>query len=244
MLHISLSNLVSGWYKFPKALPYYAQFASPELIYAYIHENFDGRNDPHWHDYGSEDVEEYLFWHKRACAIACLKMCLEALTSLPQVPTMIELIRKGVDLGGYIVHNEQGEFVDSGWYYQPLAKLGEAYGLRGHVCKTLSTDELCTYLAAESLVITSVSPEIGERDTPISKRGGHLVLVHGFEWSLQECKAFLLHNPSGRFPELQANAVIPFDRFSQAFAGRGLVFESPSSEMNGSGKLSVIGFLT
>jgi hypothetical protein len=227
LIQTSLSDLASGWYKFPK-LPYYAQFASPELIYAYIHENFDGRNDPRWRDYGTEDIEEYLFWHKRACAIACLKMCLEALTTLPQVPTMIELIRKGVDLGGYIVHNEQGEFVDFGWYYQPLVKLGEAYGLHGHVCKTLSTDELCSYLAAKSLVIASVSPEIGERDTPISKQGGHLVLVHGFEWSPQGCKAFLLHNPSGRFSELQSNAVIPFERFSKAFAGRGLVFESPS----------------
>ncbi|HWS82868.1 MAG TPA: C39 family peptidase [Ktedonobacteraceae bacterium] len=232
MLNTPLSSLSPGWYRFPKKLPYYAQFASPELIYAYVHENFDGRNDPRWRDYGTEDVEEYLFWHRRACGIACLKMCLEALTTQPQFPTMIELIRKGVDLGGYIVHNEQGEFVDFGWYYQPLVKLGEDYGLHGHVCRTLTTDEMCTYLAAGSLVIASVSYEIGERDAdmPITKRGGHLVLVHGFEWSEQGCQALLVHNPSGRFSDLQANAVIPFDRFSEAFAGRGFVFESSSQD--------------
>src|SRR5260370_40311145 len=167
----------------------------------------------------------------RACGVACLKMCLEALATLPQFPTMIELIRKGVDLGGYIVHNEQGEFIDFGWYYQPLVRLGEDYGLRGSVCKTLTIDEICSHLVAGSLVIASVSAEIGERDsdTPITKRGGHLVLVHGFEWSQQGCEALLLHNPSGRFLELQANAVVSFSRFSDAFAGRGFVIESPGN---------------
>jgi hypothetical protein len=228
LLNPPLSSLSPGWYRFPKKLPYYPQFASPELIYSYIHEDFDGRDDPRWRDYGTEDIEEYLFWCSRACGIACFKMSLEALTTLPRLPTMIQLIRQGVALGGYIVHNEQGALVDLGWFYQPLVNLGENYGLHGHVCKTFTIDEICSYLATGSLVIASVSPEIGERDTdtPITKRGGHLVLVHGFEWSQQGCKAFLVHNPSGRFPELQANAVIPVNLFSEAFAGRGLVFKS------------------
>lgn len=230
MLNQPLSSLSPGWYRFPKKLPYYPQFASPELIYSYIHEDFDGRYDPRWRDYGTEDIEEYLFWCRRACGIACLKMSIEALTTQPQLLTMIELIRQGLTLGGYIVHNEQGELVNLGWFYQPLVKLGEDYGLHGHVYKTLTLDEMCSHLAAGSLVIASVSPEIGERDTDmgITKRGGHLVLVHGFEWSQQGCKALLLHNPSGRFPELQANAVIPINRFSEGFAGRGFVFESSS----------------
>ena len=228
-----LSNLAPGWYSFPKELPYYSQFASPELIYSYIHEDFDGRDDPRWRDYGTEDIEEYIFWCSRACGVACIKMSLEAFTTPSQLPTMIELIRQGIARGGYIVHNEQGEFVDLGWFYQPLVKLGEDYGLRGQVCKTLTIDEICLYLANGSLVITSVSPEIGEReaDMAITKRGGHLVFVHGFEWSQQGCKALLLHNPSGRFPELQANAVIPISRFSEAFAGRGFVFEAPSDDL-------------
>ena len=214
------------------------QFASPELTYAYCHEGFDGRHDPRWREYGTEDIEEYVFWCKRACAIACLRMCIEALTTLSQFPTMIELIRKGVDLGGYTVHNEKGEFVDSGWYYQPLVKLGEEYGLRGSVCKILTIDEICSYLVAGSLVIASVNPKIGDRDIPITSRGGHLVLMHGFKWSKQECEALLLHNPSGRFPELQANAVIPFNRFSEAFAGRGFVFEPGLARHGGPSPLS------
>ncbi|HTK06807.1 MAG TPA: ATP-binding protein [Ktedonobacteraceae bacterium] len=73
-------------------------------------------------------------------------------------------------------------------------------------------------------MIASVSDEIGERnDTPITHKGGHVVLVHGFEWSNQECQTLLLHNSSGRFPELQENAVIPYDRFAAALiqANRG-----------------------
>src|SRR5256885_1811020 len=118
----------SGRYCFPRTISYTAQFASPELIAAYCHEQFDGRHDPRWREFGTD--------------------------------------------------------------------------------------------------------EIGERhDTPITHKGGHIVLVHGFEWSNQGCQPLLLHNSSGRFPELQEHAVISSDRFAAAFAGRGFAFW-PTDEQN------------
>ncbi len=129
----------------------------------------------------------------------------------------MELIRQGIAAGGYII--------DLGWIYQPLVNVGQSYGLKGQVYKTLSIENICSLLLTGALVIASVSDEIGERnDTPITHKGGHVVLVHGFEWSNQECQTLLLHNSSGRFPELQENAVIPYDRFAAAFAGRGFAF--------------------
>jgi hypothetical protein len=61
----------SGIYVFPNEIPYYSQFASPELAYSYVHENFDGRQDRRWCEYGAELVDDYLFWCNRACGIAC-----------------------------------------------------------------------------------------------------------------------------------------------------------------------------
>jgi hypothetical protein len=224
---------VSGSYCFPTNIPYYPQFASPELIYAYLHEHFDGRQDPRWREYGTEDVEEYCFWCFRSCAIACFKMCIETLARPKHSPSMIELIRQGLAAGGYIIHNEQGEFVDFGWIYEPLVKVGQSYGLKGQVYKTLSIEDIRSLLLAGALVIASVSPEIGERnDTPITRKGGHVVLVYGCEWSNQECQTLLLHNPSGRFPELQENAVIPYARFAAAFAGRGFAFWPAREQTN------------
>jgi Peptidase_C39 like family len=213
-------------------VPYFSQYASPELIYQYIHENLLGLQDPRWREFGTEDVEEYNFWSRRSCGIACLKMGITSLTLPAKQPAMMDLVRQGIDLGGYIVHNEQGEFVDMGWYYQPLVELGQSYGIKGKVCRHLTIDEICAYIAEGSLVVASVSPEIGEReDTPITYRAGHLVLIYGYAWSQDQSRphSFLLHNPSGRFPETQAGAHISLERFSLAFAQRGFVL-SPTDE--------------
>ncbi|WP_220201253.1 C39 family peptidase [Reticulibacter mediterranei] len=223
---------LSGRYCFPRKIPYSAQFASPELIHSYGHEHFDARQDPRWREFGAEDVEEYCFWCSRSCAIACLKMCIETLTRSKQPLSMFELIQQGLAAGGYIIRHEQGELVEFGWIYQPLVNIGQSYGLKGQVYKALSIENICSLLLTGALVIASVSDEIGKRnDTPITHKGGHMVLVHGFEWSNQGCQTLLLHNSSGRFPELQENAVIPYDRFAAAFAGRGFAFWS-SDEQN------------
>lgn len=216
---------LSGRYSFPREIPYSTQYASPELIYSYRHERFDGRQDPRWREFGTDDIEEYCFWCSRSCAIACLKMCIETLAKPEQPLSMIELIRQGLAAGGYIFRKEQGKLVNPGWIYQPLINVGLSYGIKGQIYKTLSIEDICSLLLTGALVIASVSNEIGERDdTPITRKGGHVVLVHGFEWSDQGCQALLLHNPSGSFPELQENAVVPYDRFAAAFAGRGFAF--------------------
>lgn len=212
--------------RYPIPIPYYAQFASPELIYAHIYEQFDARNDPRWHEFGTSDPEEYAFWCWRACGIACLKMLIEAHHPTPQKLTMMELLRQGLELGGYRVHDKEGRFVDLGWYYQPLVELGKRYGLDGSVCRTLTLDELCVRVTRGELIIASVSPQIGGREETIPRRGGHLVLVHGIEWDGATCTSLLMHNPSGRYPELRANAKIPYERFAAAFAGRGISFIS------------------
>lgn len=223
---------LSGRYCFPRKIPYSAQFASPELIAAYCHEQFDGRHDPRWREFGTDDVEAYCFWCSRSCAIACVKMCIETLARPKHPPSMFELIQQGLAAGGYIFPHEQGTFVNVGWIYQPLVNIGQSYGLKGQVYKTLTLEKICSLLLTGALVMASVSDEIGERhDTPITHKGGHIVLVHGFEWANQGCQTLLLHNSSGRFPELQEHAVISSDRFAAAFAGRGFAFW-PTDEQN------------
>ncbi|HET8911954.1 MAG TPA: C39 family peptidase [Ktedonobacteraceae bacterium] len=209
-------------YCFPTPIPYQAQYASPELIHDYIYAGFDGRDDPRWHEFGSEDPAEYDFWCRRSCGIACLKMAIEALAPPQQPLTMMELLRQGLELGGYRVHDEQGRLVDLGWYYKPLVELGQRYGLNSSVCRTLTLEELCQRIRWGELIIASVSPKIGGREEDIPRRGGHLVLVHGIEWEGETCKSLLLHNPSGRYEDLRAGAKIPYERFAAAFAGRGI----------------------
>lgn len=210
-----------------ETIPYYSQFTTPELTIAIIRGDVDPRLDPRWREYGTDDVEEYAFWCMRSCGIQCLKMAIEAFAVSDRRPTVIELIRQGLELGGYVLHNEQGEFVDFGWIYHPLVELAVRYGLHGQVITGVPHDEICTWLSQGFLVIASVSPEIGEYDEPITRRGGHLVLIHGFElW--EGGGVFMLHNPSGRHPDTRANAAVDFARFADAFAGRGFVLRPQS----------------
>src|SRR4051794_548077 len=69
-----LRSLPDGEYSVPVDVPYVAQFASPDLIYRYIHDGLHGKDDPNWQAFGAPDVDDYTFWAHRACAIACVKM--------------------------------------------------------------------------------------------------------------------------------------------------------------------------
>src|SRR5262245_12072229 len=100
-----LRNLPDGEYRASDTIPpYVPQFASPELIHAYIHDRLHGRDDPNWRDFGSDQVDEYTFWAHRACAIACVKMAIDTYAT-HEPCTMWQLVEEGLSLGGYRTHD-------------------------------------------------------------------------------------------------------------------------------------------
>src|SRR5258708_15374223 len=109
-----LQNLPDGDYFAAKDVPYVAQFASPDLIHAYIHEGLHGQDDPAWQSFGTSDPDTYTFWAHRACAIACIKMALDTCHTI-ESRSMWQLIEEGLALGGYRTHDESERFVDEGW---------------------------------------------------------------------------------------------------------------------------------
>jgi len=213
-----LRGLPDGDYFACHDVPYVAQFASQDLIYAYIHEQLHGRDDPNWIVFGAADVETYTFWAHRACAIACIKMAIDAYT--PREPrSMWQLIEEGLALGGYRTHDSAGRFVDEGWFYPALVKLAISHGLEVNGMAYASVLDVCAAIRDGWLVAAAVTPELGERG-PLVRYDGHFVLVYGFVWRNGKCTNLILHNPSGRYPELRARAVIPVRRFGAAFAHR------------------------
>lgn len=220
-----LRGLADGEYRVPLAVPYVPQFASPELIHAYIHEQFDGRADPAWASFGAADPADYVFWSRRVCALAVIRMALAAYQRDP-LPTLWELTQQGLAYQGYRVHDEQGRRIDEGWYFHAQAKIAADYGLSLTGFSYASVVGICRHILEGRLVSANVTPELGER-VPLSRRfGGHAVLVHGFRWHNGSPTHFILHNPSGRYPELQADALIPAVRFRQSFAYRYAVFSA------------------
>jgi hypothetical protein len=203
-------------------VPYVPQFASPDLIDAYIYRGLQGRDDPNWQHYGAPDPDTYTFWAHRACAIACLKMAIDAFeTALPE--SMWSLIEQGRALGGYIVHDQDGQFIDMGWYHEPLVRLASAHGLEVAGRAYASVADICTRIHAGWLVAPAVSPSIGETGR-IKQYDGHFVVAYGVKWRAGWPESLVIHNPSGRVATLRAGAEIPIQRFASAFAHRYMAF--------------------
>jgi hypothetical protein len=215
-------NLPDGDHYAVKDVPYVAQFASPDLIYAYIHEGLHGRDDPAWESFGAPDAEVYTFWAHRACAIACIKMAVDACTAA-EPRLMWHLIEEGLALNGYRTHDDAGRFVDEGWFYPALVDLAARYGLLASGMAYASVPDVCAAIHDGWLVAAAVTPELGERG-PLIRYDGHFVLVYGFTWQSGRCTSLTLHNPSGRYPELRAGAIIPERRFAAAFAHRFIAY--------------------
>lgn len=217
-----LRDLSDGDYAVPVDVPYVAQFASPDLIHAYIHEQFHGRDDPNWQSFGTENVDQYTFWAHRACAIACVKMAIDAYTTA-EPRSMWQLVEEGLSLGGYRTHDESGTFVDEGWFYPALVKLAAQHGLQVRGMAYASVLDVCAAIRDGWLVAAAVTPELGERGL-LRRYDGHFVLAYGFSWQHRCCASLKLHNPSGRYAELRAGANIPAQRFAAAFAHRFIAF--------------------
>jgi hypothetical protein len=176
--------------------------------------------DPNWAQFGASSADEYAWWVSRACGIVCVKMVVEALGG-PQLSVM-DWVRRGLDLKGYLVKtNLFGEPVEKGWIHQALAELCIAEGLPAQICEARAED-FPGWVAQGKMGIISVSYEIGT-DLAITHRGGHLVVVTGYEMEDGEISAVLVNNPSGRTEKLRVNACIPIKRFGQAFKGRVII---------------------
>ncbi len=220
----TLHGLADGEYRaIPGSdVPYICQFASPALVNAYIHQGLHGRSDPNWKNYGAPDVDQYTFWAHRACAIACLKMAIDAFSSAPP-SSMWALIEEGIALGGYQVYDEGGNFIDMGWFHEGIVKLGARHGLTviGKAYTTLL--EVCDLIRQGWLVAPAVSPQIGEMSR-LRDYDGHFVLAYGFRWQRSAFESLIFHNPSGRVNTLQADVVMPAHRARYLFAHRYMAF--------------------
>jgi hypothetical protein len=222
-----LCDLPDGEYAAPVRVPYVSQFATPALVADYIHGGLHGRDDPGWAAFGAPDPEVYTFWAHRACALACVKMAVDAFGSAPP-QSLWALTQAGIDLGGYVVRDPAGNWVDMGWLYAGLVALAGNNGLAVRSMAYASVLDVCAAIRAGWLVAAAVTPDLGEPPGSafyrIRRYDGHFVLAFGFWWGRGRATYLRLHNPSGRSADMQADALIPARRFRAAFAHRYIAF--------------------
>lgn len=176
----------------------------------------DETKDPKWKTSGAKNKKEYKFWANNICGMACLKMILEKELGI-KLET-ITLAKKCLEYRGYKIENENNV---NGLYYKEFVRfLSKEFDLQAKVYKRLSLRKIFNEVSKNNYVIASVSRYIRDNTTENIKRGGHLVLVVGYD---RENQIIYIHNPSGYYPNKQNYTQVTFKNFKKCFAKRGVI---------------------
>lgn len=204
-------------------VPYFSQWESKKLVKDIVEGSINSQDDPLWMSSGASSPEEYELWSRNLCGMACLKSILKYTQNL-DIP-IATLGKKCREYGGYISNGEE----IGGLFYAPFVEfVKKEYDLDGSIRKHLSINDIIEELSSGNFVIASVSHQIRNLESIPTKKGGHLVLMLGY--NLSEEKLFF-HNPSGYIAQSQEEVEISFDNFNKFFANRGIVVCSSAGDL-------------
>ncbi|PLS81490.1 hypothetical protein CYG49_01920 [Candidatus Saccharibacteria bacterium] len=200
-----------------KDVPYFCQWESRELAEQFLTGELGAESDPKWKESGASSPKEYALWSWNGCGMACLKSIL-ASTGRNVTPLAV-LAKKCTDYDGYVV---QGSQVD-GLYYKPFVQfMKQEFGISAVTKPVMTVEDIVLALSQGKFVIASVSPDIRHPESQPLYKGGHLVLVLGYDL---DKKFFLLHNPSGFTVKSQGYAEVSFEQFKNFFDEKGIVVQ-------------------
>lgn len=209
------------------------QFASSDFVSDFLDGKRSLSEDPRWHEFGFNSIEEYATWAPRLCGIVCLKMIIDVNCDEWGEKNLADLTWRGVELGGYILDDDKGNRVDKGWFYAPLVKLAEEAGMSGDIWAHRVPGDLVSDLDKNGAIVASVHPGVIRGDieeAPRGIKGGHLVVVIGYRMGTR-IEGFFVHNPSGRSRHAQREVFVPFERFGKAFSGRGITLRRAETKV-------------
>lgn len=153
--------------------------------------------------YNQHDIDEEVApgWGTKCCGIACLAMVIYR-NKKAKIP-LNDLLKKGLEMGAYS---------ERGWIHNKLLDMATEYGVCGEARSIESNfKNFCSTLQGGSVIIASVAHQF-----PVDgRKGGHLVLVNGYQCS--EKPALYVNDPSRWGRSLRR---ISFERFAKSFSGR------------------------
>lgn len=186
-------------------------------------------DDPEpWISFGSDRLE-YQRWITEICGICCLKMVGDTIgvtndLSLYQLTMMAAA-------NGTFIEGEQG--IIQGAFHYPLAELAERLGMHCHVMRVLGIGEIAETLAQGMYAILSINAARVDS----SQRGGHLVLVYGYD---EPAGAFLLHDCSSMIRPDGCSVRIPEHELASISNNKGLAAGPPARMSTGPISLTAV----
>lgn len=206
-------------------VPYFSQWESPELVEQILTNKISAEDDPKWKASGAKNVQEYALWSANACGLACTKMILAK--ELQTVTPIVELAQKSLKYGVYTQPLQDSV----GLLYKPYVEFMAAeFGMSTRVERPLSINQAIFELSQGNYILASVSPKIRNTNDFATDKGGHLVLLLGYDLDKSE---LYFHNPSGFKNETQSYAKITFADFKKFFGERGvIVIPSKNNQIN------------
>lgn len=196
-------------------IPYFSQWESRALNRDILNRKIDATDDPLWRNSGAKTKDEYRSWSWASCGMACTKMILAHRTG--KILPTATLGMTCASYGGYEFPLED----NVGLIYTPYVTfLKKEFGLSSKIVSPLLPREIMHELSEGHYVIASVGPNIRNLKSWPKQKGGHLILMLGYDLDKQE---FYFHNPSGDSVETQECAAVSFADFAEYFGGRGIV---------------------
>lgn len=215
-------GIVARFSRIPKMvshdISYVCQFAKPEHAELSLKKELAPVDDSHWAETGAVSPKRYADWAFTMCGMASTAMALSYFHKKNIKPA---LLAEDALLSGVYTENEKEL---SAMKYREFAKWVKKYDLYADIYTKLSIKRVQYALAKGKLVIISVNPNIrGYNTAPIDQKGGHLVLVTGYNL---DRNTISINNPSGFVSNnTQVNHELSEKQFLSYYAGRGIVLE-------------------
>lgn len=200
-------------------VPYYCQWETPELAGPILLGQINAVGDPRWRNSGALTAEEYAFWSWNLCGMACLKMILAHCRH--EIVPLITLAKQALPYG---VYTRASDGSIEGLFYRPFVTfVQEKYSIKAHLNACLLVEDILVALLARRFVMASVSPQIRHPTASPPTRGGHLVLIVGYD---PAGNVLYLHNPSGDSRESQKFVPIHITDFQRFFDNKGIIVDA------------------
>lgn len=198
-------------------VPYSSQWESRELNRDILERRVLAEDDPKWKSSGAKSKQEYADWSWSGCGMACTKMILAHHTG--KVVPLVKLGEKCYEYGGY----KMPLLASSGLHYAPYVTfMQHEFGIKTRAVVPLILQDIIAELAKGNYVIASVSPLIRHPEDRPKQKGGHLILMLGYDLNK---KVLFFHNPSGDSKKSQEYAEVSFNDFKKFFAEKGIVIQ-------------------